>query len=62
MIDEPKRFMVKSTHRRVSIFNAIAEKHDLDIHSVVNNLMMEWVLNNLNDENLAENIESIFKD
>ena len=60
--DTEKRFMVRSTHRRVNIFNAIAEKNHLDIHSIINNLMMEWVLDNLDDKDLAENIERIFKD
>ena len=54
--------MVRSTHRRVNIFNAIAEKNHQDIQSVINNLMMEWVLNNLDDKDLAENIERTFKD
>ena len=60
--DSPKRFMVRSTQRRVNIFNAIAEKNHLDIHSIFNSMMLNWVLNNLDDKDLAENIERIFKD
>ena len=48
--------MVRSTHRRVDLFNAIAEKHHIDINS----MMLKWVLENLDDDELVEPVKEIF--
>ncbi len=60
MNDRPKRFMVNSTIRRIEILNALAEQQHQDIHSIINNLIMEWVLNDIDDSDLIKPIKEIF--
>lgn len=60
MTDKPKKFMVKSSERRIAILNAVAEKNHLDKHSIINNLIMEWVLLDIDDEELIEPIRKVF--
>ena len=60
IMDSPNRIMVKSTDRRIRIFQAIAEKNHLDIHSIINSMMLEWVVKNLDDEKLVAPVKEIF--
>ena len=59
--DSPKNFMVRSSQHKVDLFNAIAEKHHIDIHSILNSMMLKWVLENLDDDDLVEPVKEIFK-
>lgn len=61
MFDRPKRFMVNSSERRIAILESVAEKHHLDKHSIINNLIMEWVIQDINDDTLIEPVKRIFK-
>jgi hypothetical protein len=56
-----KRFMIKSTQQRVDILDAIAESKQQDRNSVINELMLDWILLNLDDPDHVEPIKLIFK-
>jgi hypothetical protein len=60
MNDVKKKFMVISTQRRVDIMDAILSRKHQDRHSMINELLKLWVLDNLDDDELIEPVRVIF--
>lgn len=60
MNDAPKKFMVVSTERRIAIMDAILTRNHGDRHTLINELMRAWVLENLDDDELIVPVQSIF--
>jgi hypothetical protein len=58
--DSAKKFVIQSTTRRIDAFEAMLEEYHLDRHTVINELVKWWVLDNLEDDELTEPVRVIF--
>ena len=56
----PRRFMIRSTEQKINIFISICEKNHLDRDSVINELMLSYIQDNIDDDELLSYVENIW--
>ncbi len=56
----PKRFMIRSTIQNILIFCSICEKNHYDRDSVIDNLMLSYIQDNIDDDELLPYVENIW--
>lgn len=56
----PKRMVVQTITRRVAVMDAMLSKFHLDRHTLINQLIKQWVLSNLDDDELVAPVSRIF--
>ena len=54
-------FKISELMNSIKIFQSLAEKNHLDTHSIIDSLMLEWVLENLHDEDLVDPVNEVFR-
>jgi len=57
----PRRFMIRSTEQKMDIFISVCEKYHQDRDSVIDNLMLGYVREFIDDDELLKYVEKIFK-
>jgi len=56
----PRRFMIHTTKQKMSIFISVCEKDHLDRDTVINELMLDYIKENLDDDRLLKYVENIW--
>jgi len=58
----PRRFMIRSTEQKIDIFISVCDKFHLDRDTVIENLMLNYIRDNIDDDELLPYVENIWHD